>query len=175
MKQLKFYDYFSGVLSVSTTAQFIDLVAPALGTGISQRVGAEILVRNVRICGSWVVGDPTQLARLVVFKWFPSNSSDVPSVSELTNATAADIVIGGWLQYEPSRFQILHDSRFKMDTLAHPIKDFCFTVRMKSKLDFDTGATTGRNHIYMMYVTDSAVTPTPSIRYTVQAVFNDLE
>jgi hypothetical protein len=175
MKQTKFYDVFSGVASVSNVPVFIDLVAPAIGTAVSQRVGAEILVKDIRISGSWVVGDPTQLARLVIFKWIPSNSSDVPSLSELTNATSSDVVIGGWLQYKPSRFQILRDMLFKLDTLAHPIKDFSFKVRVNSKLDFDTGSTTGRNHIYMMYVTDSGVIPTPTIRYTYQPRFVDLE
>jgi hypothetical protein len=175
MKQLKWFDVYSGTTSVSNVPTFIDVTSIAAGTNISQRVGAEILMRSLRVSGSWVVGDPTNLARLVVFKWFPSNSSDVPSLSELTTATGGNAVIGGWLQYKPSRFQILHDRLFKLDTLSHPIKDFVFTVRINSKLDYDTGSTTGRNHIYLMYVTDSGVTPTPSITYTYQVVFNDLE
>jgi hypothetical protein len=175
MKQLKWFDVYSGVTSVSNVPTFVDTTSIASGTNVSQRVGAEILMRTLRISGSWVVGDPTQLARLVVFKWIPSNSSDVPSLSELTTATGSDAVIGGWLQYKPSRFQILHDHLFKLDTLAHPIKDFTFNVRINSKLDYDTGSTTGRNHIYLMYVTDSGVIPTPTIRYSYQVVFNDLE
>jgi len=175
LKQLKWFDVYSGVTTSTNVPTFIDVTSIAIGVNVSQRVGAEILMRSLRISGSWVVGDPTQLARLVVFKWFPSNSSDVPSASELTTATSSDIVIGGWLQYKPSRFQILHDQLFKMDTLAHPIKDFDFTVRINSKLDYDTGSTTGRNHIYFMYVTDSGIVPNPSIRYTYQVVFNDLE
>jgi hypothetical protein len=175
MKQLKWFDVYSGVTSITNVPTFVDTTSIAIGVNVSQRVGAEILMKSLRISGSWVVGDPTQLARLVVFKWFPSNSSDVPSLSELTTATGNDVVIGGWLKYEPSRFQILHDQLFKMDTLAHPIKDFTFNVRINSKLDYDTGSTTGRNHIYLMYVTDSGVVPTPSIRYTYQVVFNDLE
>jgi hypothetical protein len=175
MKQLKWFDVYSGVTSVSNVPTFVDVTSIAIGVNVSQRVGAEILMRSLRICGSWVVGDPTQLARLVVFKWFPSNSSDVPSLSELTTATGSDAVIGGWLQYKPSRFQILHDQLFKLDTLSHPIKSFAFRCDINSKLDYDTGSTTGRNHIYMMYVTDSGVIPTPSIRYTYQVVFNDLE
>jgi hypothetical protein len=175
MKQLKFFDVNSGVTSVSNVPAFTDVTSIAAGTNVSQRVGAQILMRSVRVCGSWVVGDPTQLCRLVVFKWFPSNSSDVPSISELMTPSASDIVIGGWLQYKPSRFHILYDRLFKLDTLAHPIKDFNFTVRVNSKLDYDTGSTTGRNHIYLMYVTDSSVIPTPSIRYSYQVIFNDLE
>jgi hypothetical protein len=175
MKQLKWFDVYSGVTGITNVPTFIDVTSIAAGTNISQRVGAEILMRSLRISGSWVVGDPTQLARLVVFKWIPSNSSDVPSLSELTTATGNDVVIGGLLQYKPSRFQILHDQLWKLDTLAHPIKDFTFTVRINSKLDYDTGSTTGRNHIYMMYVTDSGVVPTPSIRYSYQVIFNDLE
>jgi hypothetical protein len=175
MKQLKWFDVYSGVASISNVPVFIDTTSVSIGVNPSQRVGGEILVRSLRISGSWVVGDPTNLARLVVFKWFPSNSSDVPSASELTTAASSDMVIGGWLQYKPSRFQILHDQLFKLDTLAHPIKDFTFNVSINSKLDYDTGSTTGRNHIYMMYVTDSGVIPTPSIRYTYQLVFNDLE
>jgi hypothetical protein len=175
MKQLKWFDVYSGVTSVTNVPTFIDVTSIAAGTNISQRVGAEILMRSLRVSGSWVVGDPTQLARFVVFKWIPSNSSDVPSLSELTTATGSNAVIGGWLQYKPSRFDILHDRLFKLDTLAHPIKDFTFNVRINQKLDYDTGSTTGRNHIYIMYVTDSGVIPTPSISYTYQVVFNDLE
>jgi hypothetical protein len=175
MKQLKWFDVYSGSTTSTNVPTFVDITSIAIGVNVSQRVGAEILMRSVRFSGSWVVGDPTQLARLVVFKWYPSNSSDVPSLSELTTATGSDAVIGGWLQYKPSRFQILHDRLFYLDTLAHPIKDFNFTVRINSKLDYDTGSTTGRNHIYFMYVTDSAVIPNPTIRYTYQVVFNDLE
>jgi hypothetical protein len=175
MKQIKWFDVYSGVTSITNVPTFVDVTSIAAGTNISQRVGAEILFRSLRVSGSWVVGDPTQLARLVVFKWHPSNSSDVPSLSELTTATGNDVVIGGWLQYKPSRFQILHDQLFKLDTLAHPVKDFTFTVRVNSRLDYDTGSTTGRDHIYLMYVTDSGVVPTPSIRYTYQCLFNDLE
>jgi hypothetical protein len=175
MKQLKWFDVYSGVTAVTNVPSFTDVTSIAVGTTISQRVGAEVLVRSLRVCGSWIVGDSTQLARFVVFRWIPSNSSDVPSLSELTTATGSDAPIGGWLRYEPSRFQILADRFFKLDTLAHPIKDFKFTVKLNSKLDFDTGSTTGRNHIYIMYVTDSGVLPNPSIRYTYQLVFNDLE
>jgi hypothetical protein len=175
LKQLKWFDVYSGTASITNVPVFTDITSVAIGTGVSQRVGAEILARTVRISGSWVVGDPTQLARFVVFRWIPSNSSDVPSLSELTTATGNDVVIGGWLQYKPSRFQILKDKLFKLDALAHPIKDFTFTVKLNSKLSFDTGSTTGRNHIYLMYVTDSGVIPTPTIRYSYQLVFNDLE
>jgi hypothetical protein len=175
MKQLKWFDVYSGVTSVTNVPTFIDTTSIAVGTNVSQRVGAEVLMKSLRISGSWVVGDPTQLARFVVFKWFPSNSSDVPSLSELTTATGSNACIGGWLQYKPSRFQILYDRLEKLDTLAHPIKDFTFNVRINSKLDYDTGSTTGRNHIYIMYVTDSGVIPTPSISFTYQVIFNDLE
>lgn len=175
MKQLKFFDVYSGVTSVSNVPTFVDVTSIAIGTANSQRIGAQVLMRSLRISGSWVVGDPTQLARLVVFKWAPSNSSDVPSLSELMTGTSSDAVISGWLQFKPSRFHIMYDRLFKLDTLAHPIKDFTFTVRVNSKLDFDTGGTTGRNHIYFMYITDSGVIPTPTIRYSYQVIFNDLE
>jgi hypothetical protein len=176
-KQLKWYDVYQTAFSVSDTFSAIDMTGIGIGTTPSQRVGSSALIKSIRMAGSWVTGDATQLCRLVIFKWIPSNSSDTPSLAELCNATSAttQIVVSGLLQYKPSRFKILSDKLFALDTLAHPIKKFEYTVHVNSVVTFDTGGNTGRDHIYLWYSSDSTVAPSPTLTYSFQVKFSDTE
>jgi len=175
-KQNKWEDNYTGSITVVNAFQFFDVTSLIVqGVAVNNRVGATILLKRVRMAGSWVTGDATQLCRLIAFKWIPSNSSDVPNTAELITGSGAQSTISGFLQYKPSRFQILYDHTWHLDTLAHPIKSFSFYVDVNSRVEYDIGVNTGRNHIYFAYVSDSGVVPNPVLNFSCQTQFVDLD
>jgi hypothetical protein len=174
-KQLKFLYNDSTTTSLNTTPNFFDITSLITqGVTSAQRVGYSIQLKELQFNVITVLGDTTNLIRLVCFRWRPSTTSDTPSIGELMNSSVAPWV-GQFLPFQPSRFQILSDVTFNMDA-AHVQLQTTYTVPLKGIItQYDLSANTGMNHIYLMYVSDSGVAPNPTIRYTNQLLFKDTE
>jgi len=174
LKSAKWNSGASGVTAVPNTAQFFDSSSVAQGVTAITRVGAATMAKSLTINLTWVTGDATQLCRFVVFKWLVSSTSDTPTYTELFDNNG-QAPLDTFLLYRPSRFKVLHDQLWSLDSLAHPMKAAKFKVKLNSRVEYDIGVNTGKNHIFCMYVSDSGVIPHPSINFNYQFKFIDLD
>jgi hypothetical protein len=173
-KQPKWFYNDSTPTGLTTTALYFDQSAQiTVGTAANQRVGSKIFIKYIHYALEMIVGDATQLVRFMVFRWRPDNGSDVPGTSEIFDGTF--VCLSTLLKYSPSRFEVLYDNLWHLDTLAHPVKSANFNVRVNRPCQYLIGGNSGQDHIYAMYVCDSSIAPNPSIRIISQVNYVDLE
>jgi len=130
---------------------------------------------KLRIGMSMIYADATNIVRVFVFKWNMNNTSDVPSTGEIfqdgtgtTRTCLSPLVVT-----KPSRFKMLYDKTFSLDSLAHPQIIGKIEMKMKFLISYDQGTSTGRNHIYLGFLSDSAAIPHPAFSYESFVTFHD--
>lgn len=170
LKQAKWYTGIVASAAISSTTTFLDLVTPGIGTGQNQRVGTSIQLDSVHFRGQFIIGDTTNVIRVLVFRWLVDNNSDVPSASELFDSTSD--VFSGTILLNPKRFKVLHDEVISMDTY-HPTKVWNLKLKLNSRATFSSG-TSGVGHIYTALLSDSGGIPHPSVSYDYQLLWKDV-
>jgi len=164
--------------SVSSTSQFHDFTGTvSQGVAVYQRVGQSIRVQHITLRGVLTSADATQIMRIIVFRWNVSDSSDAPAVSELLDTAGGTIpdYVANYLVYKPSRFTILWDEMFIFSTNWQPLQKFEREIKCNSLVEYDVGVNTGKNHIYMMITSDSAVATHPSCVISAAVHYHDTE
>jgi len=159
--------FWAGTSSTTypSTTTFTDLSAVTVGTGNNTRTGTEITAKKLEINLLFVIADTYNIVRVIVFEWLPSDSSDVPSGGEIFSTAYSS---GNNEQYcllnpiRPSRFKVLKDITVNLD-VAHVSLHRRLAFKMNHKVSFDTGGTTGRNHLYMAIVSDSTAVTHPTV------------
>jgi len=180
MEKRKQPKYLAGVFNntVSSTSVFTDLTGGiAQGTTMYQRIGQSIRVQNISLKGILTSVDATQVMRIIIFKWLVSDTSDAPSVSELLDTAGGTIpdYVAQRLVYRPSRFSILWDKTWTFSSNWQPVQHFDHIVKLNSEIEFDVGVNTGKNHVYMLTVSDSAVSTHPSAIISTTVHYHDTE
>jgi len=172
-KQTKWSVNDSGIISSTSSMLFFDLSALVTQSATANgRIGSKIRLTKLKVRLSFVIGDVTQLNRFIVFKWNVSSTSDTPTYGEIFDASITDQWEGHYLPLKPSRFKILFDKTWNMDTY-HPTRYHDFTLPLNILTEFDVGVNTGRNHLYIAHVSDSAGVPHPSINFISEIHFFD--
>jgi hypothetical protein len=170
-KQLKWYNT-SGPSSVSTSIAFAGLSGIPAGVTNGQRVGTSVDIERILLNGQWVIGDTTQIVRVLVFKWNVDNTSDTPQSSEIFDF--ANDPLAPMVQFKPKRFKMLFDHIWTMDTY-HPTELVRIDIKVKIKQTFDIGVNTGINNVYLALISDSGAVPNPTFTWDSQVWYTDTE
>jgi len=160
-------DYSS---TVSNTATLIDLTSIGQGNNAITRVGASITVKSFEINSIFTIADTTNIIRMMVFEWIPSDTSDAPSSSELL--LTASSVLSPVLPYKPSRFKILYDKNLVLDTY-HPILENKFKLKLDHQVQYDLSVDTGSRHLYLYLQSDSGASAHPGVAFNSVLKFVD--
>jgi len=162
-------------VATSGTPTFVDLSTIGQGTTSGTRIGDTIKLNHFRFALSVIYADATNLVRVTIFKWMMNNTSDVPSASEIFQDTtgATRICLTPFVTTKPSRFKIIFDKLINLDATCHPQAIHLVEMAMKTLVSFDTGTSTGRNHIYVSFVSDSTAIPHPAFSYESFVKFHD--
>jgi len=180
MEKRKQPKYLAGVFNstVSSTSTFTDLTSGiAQGTTMYQRIGQSVRVQNISMKGILTIADTTQVIRIIIFKWLVSDTTDAPQVGELLDTAGGTIpeYVAQKLVYRPSRFAVLWDKTWTFAQNWQPVLSFDHIVKLNSEVEYDVGVNTGKNHIYMMTVSDSAATTHPSVLISTTVHYHDTE
>jgi hypothetical protein len=160
---------------ITATTYFADLTNISQGSTSGTRNGDTVRLVKLRFAWSCIVGDPTNVVRITIIKWLMNTTSDVPAQSEIfqDTSTGPRAVLCPFVPNQPSRFRVLHDSIHSLDTLAHPQLLGVINMKLGFETEFDQGANTGRNHVYICLTTDSSVTPHPAFSHESMVWFTD--
>jgi len=161
-------DYSS---TVSNAATLIDLTSISVGNNAITRVGANITVKSFEMNCIFTLADTTNIIRMMIFEWIPSDTSDVPSSSELLLTSSS--VLSQTLPYKPSRFKILYDKNFVLDTY-HPILENKLKLKLDHQVSYDLSVDTGSRHIYLYLQSDSGASAHPGVAYDAVLKFVDV-
>lgn len=171
------YDSFD-TYAAQVSPNFQDMTNVGQNTGSNNRTGQSIRVTKLVVFWDCILGDTFNIIRIIIFKWFPSNSSDVPQISEVFNtqvslSTAINYPVRSpFLALKPSRFKVLADYRIVLDA-AHVTR--CGTIVLKNLglLSFDYQSSNGKNHIYHAVMADSGVLPHPTVNLSYTSYFEN--
>lgn len=167
------------------------ITLPALGTGYNQRAGAEIIPTELNFNYIIKCGDVYNLTRVLLIQWMDDAVLDAPTASEIfdpNSYSGAQQVIGQFLWPDRSKFKVLYDSLSTLvgsvvgtPSASNPagptsVRDHKVTVFGKKMRRIIGTTTIGGNYIgalYVVAISDSAITPNPTISWTARLKYRD--
>jgi len=176
---VKYFDY-DLYASSTTTVGFNNMTPIPQGVGQSNRTvdTAYIVAMDVLVIFDVSTTDITNEIRWSIFNWLPNTAGVTPGVTSIYENTNL------YGPSSPFNFEGRHEYNILMDRLeiltgtnTNPTNTSkrVFRRRMTTptRIDFNTGVTTGLNHIYWTNVSDSAVVPFPTYHLHVRFWFKD--
>lgn len=149
----------------------LDLSAPAQGDGSSQRGGDHIQPVSLFLRFELATPDNTNRVRVVIWRQAVTTATLAAALSTIVQYfTAGDIDRDIYSPYkvhtEITNFKVLYDKNFFLSSGLNTqtmIEELYFDLRKMPQVEFADGITTGQNHYFISYLSDSAVTP-PTIK-----------
>jgi hypothetical protein len=128
-----------------------------------------------------VNSDIVTTVRLIFFRWIPSTALIAPVVASILEAPSAANVLSHFNFQLQDNFKILHERQFQASgiTVAPTVASnfgstgFRVTLRDNPEIEFTQTATTGTNHLYLLAISDSAVTPFPILNFSTRLYYED--
>lgn len=182
-KELKFYDTTYSSNAVGITPAWTDLTAPAQGTEKDQLIGTELTLQSLQYHFTFKIGDSTNYIRYLILQWMPDSETDGPSWAQVFQyntfgvpTSLAQIMSPYILDAGGTRnFKVLVDEQFYLDS-DNPIqivKGF-INKGFRKNIECNGDVQDGTGHLFLMYVSDSAVSlPDPSISGYTRARYYD--
>jgi len=175
--ELKFYLGLISAATCTTTAVVTQLTVIAQGITDSDRVGDRAHVLKMVLRGQALVGDPTNVVRLIVFVWIP-NTTPV-STSILLNGPSGAVDYQSVYSWDNRQlYKILYDKSFYLKgngTANAPWTSdsqigFYVDMPLSLQQQFLGGTTTSTNCVWYLRIADSSILPNPTIGFS--AFFN---
>lgn len=190
--------YQSGV-SVTSSPGIYDLCSSsywniAQGTAQGKRIGDEIRLKKIHLRWGALGGDYFNTMRIILFRFNGSNAT-APVIGDILDGTGEEYVFAPLNWDTRHRYHIIYDRVIALnqtntfnssgtaqsaviDTsnswkVMRPINLFGKKLGKKS-VSWDAGsASTGEDHVYLLVISDSVITPNPQLFYTVQVFYTD--
>lgn len=188
-QELKYFQYATAGIAVSASPTIISspFLIPQGDTDQSRDGDRLMWAGKVDLRVEAIIGssDPYNNVRLILFQWHPNST---PAVEDLLldGPSEAPDLFSQFNHDKRQEYKILFDKTWKLvgngSSASVPytqasttgIKRFKISLKKARKqVQFAGGGTTGTNKLYLMYMSDSAVTPHPSISYTTKVFFRD--
>lgn len=185
----KFIDDYTNISAgVTSSGTVTQLGVPAQGTGVSQRVGDTIEVKRIELQYVLAGGDVYNNIRVIVFKWNVDSNLSAPTLASVLYTTNVTPVIAPyvWDNIKSKEVQIVYDRTHSLSygcQLATVSSNGIETQHQKvnlfgkrlhaRKVEVDQGGTTGYGIYYILFVSDSAITPNPTFGFNARIVYED--
>jgi len=173
----KKYSVYSGIGIAVTSAgtAVYDISAPTQGNTDLQRNGDQIQLRSLEMFWKIIGGDATNTTRCIIFQWFTDSNYVLPTLATVLLDTTIVPWISPWNHDNRFDFKILYDSRINT-TINGPnvgVKHKRIYKGFKDKIQYIQGGQNGTNKIFMVFVSDSAIIPSPTLDYYVKLNYSD--
>lgn len=174
--ELKHFD-----TSIDTTYDFAgtmyDLSAVAQGDIDNQRDGDKLTPKGLNFHYNASVADASNYIRVIIFHWKQNNISVSPTGSYLVSPfqSSVNAVLAPYNWDTRMNYKILKDFVIRLNSSDRTTANGHFYLSLKSlpKVAFDSGTTSGSNHIYMFVVSDSGAATHPGLRWISRLSFVD--
>jgi len=168
------WSHFERNDSVSDIGILVDYTQLTQGVDINQRIGNKIQPKSFKVDIAFVPGDATNRIRMIAFQWHPNDATDTPSISELIlHSTVGYITQGPLYPVYRSQYTLLKDKMITFSANTPTLIHKRFTLKPKKMCTYNYGTTTGTNHIYIAFVSDSAAIPHPQYTLTGMLKYTD--
>lgn len=171
--EAKYFDIKTTVSTVNNSTPYMQsLTNITQGSGDSQRVGDSIKLQSLQLNLNFYANVLAAVAttyRLIIFKWNPNDGSTAPVIGQILNT--GGVSDGYEPLYLPNRdfraqYHILYDKTFNpignTNTLGQATSKSAFIrkirIKLRNKIQFSAGGTTGTGKIYMLITADGGAT-----------------
>lgn len=169
--------------SVDFSGSLWDLTVIAQGSGNGQRVNDELTLESIECKMNAGGADTTNLMRVILVQYFPQNAPTVGTIFQNSGSGAGPIS-----QFRKDTFldyRVLWDNYYNPSSGKNKIglvlstssaqREWAFTIRggFRPKLLYNTAATTGNNHVYLMAISDSGAVPNPTLSFNARVTYLD--
>ncbi len=159
---------------VSSAGGIVELSNMAQGSTGETRDGNLIVLKSFSLKGEVVIGDTTNVLRVIIFRF---KEIDDPIITDILETTGAHAVRSAYNYDKRKLYDILYDRRFRMDVAnVNPLISIkLFGKKLGSKaVQFDTDTTSGTNKLWMLRVSDSGAVPNPTMNYYSETAYKDI-
>lgn len=162
-------------IQVSSTGSITDLSTIVQGDAVNQREANLVNPVSIRLFFYSEIADSTNICRYIVFRWHEDDTFDAPVPGDVLNlgALASDLQWINMTNYgQRKNFTILYDSVHRLDSsFQHHFE--AKKLKLKKKIAFDTGVNTGKDHIYLLRISDSTAVTHPSMTVYARLYYKD--
>lgn len=171
--------------NVSTTGSFQILTSINGSTQPTreQRDSAKVELKQLQFRWHANVADSTNKLRIIVFQWKPDTVIDAPSsVNEILEVNGGSVTGDPYVfdKAQRSKFNVLYDREMFMNTTdrsylgGHVVINNTKRSKMLNYVHYTSvTANTGKNHLYMMLLSDSGATSHPGYTFNGVVTFYD--
>ncbi len=178
--QIKYFDY-NAFGSVTSTIAYNALSGVGQGSGQSERVGDLIypLKMDVHMNVVTANADVYNTCRFVWFRWRPNNNSLAPGTNSILESPGTQGTLSHYNYEGRQEYTVLKDLlESYTGTATNPTVDsnklYRFTIPLNGTQVFNLGGTTGTNQLYFLNLSDSSVTPFPTVNLWTRLWYTDI-
>jgi hypothetical protein len=181
--EMKYFDTLSVANSIGSGATLFQLSTVPQGVAQTQRVGDFIkplkLIFNFSLYT--VNADIITTIRLIFFRWVPSTALVLPVLADILEAPASSNVLSHFNYQLQQNYSVLSDRQFQAaGIVTSPCNSSNFggtgleiPLGSNPELEFNLGATTSTNHLYLLAISDSALAPFPLLNFSSRLYYED--
>jgi len=172
----KYFDVASGV-GFDYNGSIVDISAIPQGDTEITRDGDQLGLISFQTKFILSCSDATNAVRVIIFKWKMDSAFGPPSTTDiLYNVGSTYAPVAMYNHDRRDCFSVIMDKSYELilGTSRAETPLVKFGKKLKGKIRFNVGATSGKNKIYAMYISDSAVVGNPTIRAIFRINFVDV-
>lgn len=179
----KYLDLTSIANSIGAGGTLFLLSAVTQGDTQSSRVGD--FIQPLRLLFNYTLytvnSDIVTTVRMIFFRWIPATSLVVPLIANVLENPSAANVLAHYNFQTQDNYRVLWDRQFQCSGIvAAPTVNSNFgatgmvvPLKRRSEIEFSLGTTLASNHIYLLVLSDSALTPFPILNFVSRLYFED--
>jgi hypothetical protein len=175
----RYFDTSSLTQPITITGYINQVNAVPEGVAASQRSGDVILQIYLDVIMNLTAenADIYSTTRFLIIRWKPNNFEHTPTVSDLFQNLGSDAVYSTFRWAYRADFQVLYDEFIaQAGTATNPTNSGNITKHFRLKLggikqQFFNDSTYSTNSLWVVAVSDSAITPSPLLNITTRFVF----
>lgn len=169
-KELKWHQVTTGASNVNVDGSLVSLSSVAQGDANNMRDGNVIYPTSVklRLTLDKSSADAVTRMRIIIFRWISETPEQIIDVLDSVSLTA--------FKSDSFRYQsqILYDKVHTLSEGQVPEKFVTVSCKLRGLIAFADGAAVpNRNGIWMIFLSDSAVATSATLRYTSRLYFKD--
>ncbi len=171
-------------IAVSTTGTVTSLTGIPSSTQptIEQREDPKIQLKRLMYRFQVVGADATNQIRAIIFQWKPDDANDAPTVAKVLHPTGGSVAMDPYIYHraERKKYKIISDRLYGTENVVGPNQyagklDFKYsaTGRLIRDIYYNGTATTGKNKLFLLLVSDSGAAAHPTYMLNGNVEFYD--
>lgn len=175
--ELKYMMFYVNAAGPNATAVVTPSTTIPQGDAQGERIGDSLRFHHAILRGNVTCADSTNVVRVIFFLWRPNSALAAPVAADLLDLGPAGIidVLSQHNYLKRDLYKIIFDKVYDLTLSGYNrVIDFNEKIQIKGRSDYGTSAGgNATNTIYVLYLSDSAAAPNPTLNLNLQTFYSD--